>query len=298
MSRGMTSGFSELSFRNGDRLNLYARDYAPSAPSEKAPVICLHGLTRNSKDFEELAPRIAALGRRVLVMDVRGRGRSDYDSVSARYAPPTYAGDVVAWMDHLKLPPALFVGTSMGGIITMIVAALAPARVVAAVLNDIGPRMEQAALDRIAAFVGKSSQPAANWAEAAMRCKLVNGLAFPGAGDAFWMTVARRTYVERNGGVELDYDPSIAAPFTHAYSDPNKKTPAPDLTPFFDALAQKPLLAVRGGVSDLLSADGLAYMQSRAPQMRTVTVPDVGHAPYMTEPSAWQAIETFLRDAP
>ncbi|MET0545271.1 MAG: alpha/beta hydrolase [Caulobacterales bacterium] len=293
------TGFSELFFRNGDRLNLYARDYPASGiASGKAPVICLHGLTRNSKDFEELAPRIAALGRRVVVMDVRGRGRSEYDSMPARYVPPTYAGDGAAWMEDLKIPRAVFVGTSMGGIITMILSALAPGRVAGAVLNDIGPRLEQAALDRIALYVGKPLPPAADWVEAAQRCKAVNGLAFPDESDAFWMTFARRTYVERDGGVALDYDPAIAAPFAHTYSDQAKKTPAPDLTPFFDALAKKPLLTIRGEISDLFSADGLAYMQSRAPQMRTAIVPNVGHAPYMTEPAAWQAIRAFLQDAP
>jgi pimeloyl-ACP methyl ester carboxylesterase len=299
MSDGaVSSEFVERTFRNGDRLNLYGRDYAPAAGgAEKLPAICLHGLTRNSKDFEELAPRIAALGRRVIVLDMRGRGRSDYDPVPARYAPPTYVGDVAAWMENLKIPTAVFVGTSMGGIITMILSALQPSHVGGAVLNDIGPQLQQPALDRIASYVGKPIPPAADWDEAARRCKNVNGHAFPTETEEFWKTFARRTYVERNGGIELDYDPAIAAPFAVSYSSPNK-TPAPDLTPFFDAVAKTPLLVVRGGVSDLLSADNLAYMQSRAPTMRSVIVPDVGHAPYMTEPAAWAAVASFLQDAP
>ncbi len=287
-------GFQELTFRTSDGIDLYARDYAPhGAPSSKPPVICLHGLTRNSRDFEDFAPKVAALGRRVFALDMRGRGRSGYDPNPARYAPPVYAGDVGGFLAQQNAPSAVFVGTSMGGLITMLLAAMSPDLVAGAVLNDVGPKLEQAALDRIAAYVGAQTAPAKDWVEAAQRCKDVNGRAFPNADDAFWLAFARRTQVERDGGVVWDYDPNIGAPFKQDYSKTEER-PAFDLTPYFDALARKPLLAVRGGISDLLSADGLEFMRGRAPAMRAVEVANVGHAPFLTEPEAWAAVEAFL----
>lgn len=290
----MNGGFQEISFRTADGLDLYARDYAAQGPdSGKPPVLCLHGLTRNSRDFEDFAPKVAALGRRVLAIDVRGRGRSGYDPNPARYAPPVYAGDVGAFLTAQNIPSAVFVGTSMGGLITMLLAAMAPNLIAGAVLNDVGPKLEQAALDRIGAYVGAPNPPAKDWAEAARRCELINGRAFPNGDEDFWLAFARRTHVERDGGIVWDYDPNIAAPFKQDYAKTEER-PAFDLNPFFDALAKKPLLAVRGGISDLLSAEGLDFMRARAPALRTVEVTNVGHAPFLTEPEAWAAVAAFL----
>jgi len=290
----MSGGFQEIIFRTVDGLDLYARDYALlGAVSGKAPVLCLHGLTRNSRDFEDFAPKVAAMGRRVLALDMRGRGRSSYDSNPARYAPPVYAGDVGAFLAAHNIASAVFVGTSMGGLITMLLAAMAPNLIAGAVLNDVGPKLEQAALDRIASYVGLAPPPAKTWAEAARRCEIINSRAFPNADEEFWLAFARRTHRERDGGIVWDYDPNIAAPFKQDYSK-SEERPAFDITPYFDALAQKPLLAVRGGLSDLLSVEGLEFMRARAPALKTATVSDVGHAPFLTEPAAWAAVEDFL----
>ena len=290
----MSGGVQEVTFRTSDGIDLYARDYAAQgAVSGKAPVLCLHGLTRNSRDFEDFAPKVAALGRRVLAMDVRGRGRSGYDPNPARYVPPVYAGDVGAFLAAQNIPSAVFVGTSMGGLITMLLAAMAPNLIAGAVLNDVGPKLEQAALDRIGAYVGVKNPPAKDWAEAARRCEVINSRAFPDADEAFWLAFARRTHAQRENGIVWDYDPNIAAPFKQDYSKTEEK-PAFDLAPYFDALAQKPLLAVRGGISDLLSAEGLDFMRARAPNMRTAEVANVGHAPFLTEPEAWAAVAAFL----
>lgn len=290
----MIGGFQDITFRTSDGIDLYARDYAAQgADSGKPPVLCLHGLTRNSRDFEDFAPKVAALGRRVLALDVRGRGRSGYDPNPARYVPPVYAGDVGAFLAAQNIPSAVFVGTSMGGLITMLLAAMAPNLIAGAVLNDVGPKLEQAALDRIGAYVGVKNPPAKDWAEAARRCEVINSRAFPDADEAFWLAFARRTHAQRENGIVWDYDPNIAAPFKQDYSKTEEK-PAFDLTPYFDALAQKPLLAVRGGISDLLSAEGLDFMRARAPHMRTVEVTNVGHAPFLTEPEAWAAVAAFL----
>jgi pimeloyl-ACP methyl ester carboxylesterase len=292
----MSGDFQEITFRMADGVDLYARDYAPQGEaSGKPPVLCLHGLTRNSRDFEDFAPKVAALGRRVLAMDMRGRGRSGHDPNPARYVPPVYAGDVGAFLTAQNISGAVFVGTSMGGLITMLLAAMAPNLVAGAVLNDVGPRLEQAALDRIGSYVGAPNPPAKDWAEAARRCELINSGAFPNADETFWLAFARRTHAQREEGIVWDYDPDIAAPFKQDYAKTQERS-AFDLTPYFDALARKPLLTVRGGISDLLSADGLNFMRARAPNMRAVEVADVGHAPFLTEPQAWAAVAAFLAE--
>src|SRR6185295_16820883 len=147
---GTIGGFEERVVATVDGLALYARDYPPLEPTTGLPVICLHGLTRNSRDFEVIAPRIAALGRRVIVPDMRGRGKSANDPDPAHYVPAVYAQDVLKMMDTLSIPQAVFVGTSMGGIITMVMATIAPDRIAGSVLNDVGPKLSADGLSRIA----------------------------------------------------------------------------------------------------------------------------------------------------
>src|SRR6185295_1147552 len=163
---GTIGGFEERIVATVDGLALYARDYAPLAPVTGLPVVCLHGVARNARDFEVIAPRIAALGRRVIAPDMRGRGKSANDPDPVHYVPTVYAQDVVSLLDKLEIPQAVFVGTSMGGIVTMVIAMTAPARVAASVLNDIGPKMDGEGLKRIASYVGRV-RPVANWDEAA-----------------------------------------------------------------------------------------------------------------------------------
>lgn len=282
----------EHTVRSADGLGLFVREYPGELPAQGhvdlgAPVLCLHGLTRNSRDFEVVAPRIAALGRRVIAMDVRGRGRSDWDAEPARYQPLTYAQDALRVLDHLGVDRAVWLGTSMGGLISMVAAATASARVAGAILNDIGPALDPRGIARIAGYVGKL-EPQANWADAAQAVKGMNGAAFPAAEDAFWLTTAQRTFRARSDGrLEPDYDPAIAATI-------NPNAPPADLMPLFDALIAIPLLVLRGSLSDILSRDGVAAMQARKPDLEAAEVPGVGHAPTLEEPSAWLPIVDFL----
>ena len=286
-------GFEERFWSSADGLNLFARDYAGASGPAKLPVICIHGLTRNSRDFEAVAPWIAERGRRVLAVDVRGRGRSDYDPNPLQYLPPTYAGDVLTLMGQAGIARALFVGTSMGGLITMTLAAMNPAAVAGAVLNDVGPELSPVGLGRIMGYVGEQ-KPITSWDQAAAFAASINGVAFPGHGPEDWMSFARRIFREDERGLALDYDPAITAPFKAAPTGP-----APDLWPFFAGLANgRPTLLVRGGISDLIDADIAGRMRAAAPAMAYAEVAEVGHAPMLTEPEARAALERFLAEAP
>jgi pimeloyl-ACP methyl ester carboxylesterase len=286
--------YSDITWRSADGLTLHARDYA--ADGGKAPVICIHGLTRNSKDFEELAPLIQATGRRVIAVDVRGRGESDRDPNPANYHGGVYAQDAVSLLDHLHIPKAIFIGTSMGGLITMILASFAPEVIAGAVLNDIGPELAPAGVARITGYVGQAG-PVATWAEAADYAKSVNGPAFPDLPDTDWDAFARRIFREEDGRPVLDYDPAIALAFR---PDPDAPAPPqPDIWPLFRALTKdRPILLIRGALSDLLDETTAAKMREAAPEMAYAEVPRVGHAPMLTEPQAWAAIQSFLARVP
>ena len=285
-------GYEERVIATVDGLALYAHDYHPLAPETGAPVIFLHGLTRNSRDFEIIAPRIAALGRRVIVPDMRGRGKSASDPDPAHYVPAVYAQDVLKLLNDLGIAKAVFIGTSMGGLITLVIAATAPDRIAASVLNDVGPQVNTSGLSRIAAYVG-NVQPVATLQEAAEAIRATNGAAFPDRldDDAFWLAFARRTFRARDDGqFELDYDPHIAL----AFADFDPDAPAPDLMPYFQALAKKPVLSVRGEHSDILTPDGVARMRTAGDRVEAVSVEGIGHAPMLDEPDAWDAILDFL----
>jgi pimeloyl-ACP methyl ester carboxylesterase len=270
-----------------DGLRLHYRDY-PGSP-DKVPLLCLHGLTRNARDFAELAERYAP-GRRVLALDFRGRGASDYDPNSARYNPLSYAGDVIQLLDALTIPQAVFVGTSLGGLVTMVIAATSPQRIAGAILNDVGPDVDPGGIERILSYVGKDLR-FANWDGAANAIKANQKGAFERYAHDDWVRMAKRNCREENGEIRFDYDMAIAEPF---------KTvgPAPqvDLWPLFAALGQKPLLVIRGEKSDLLTAATATKMVEVAPAMTLATVPGVGHAPELNEPEAVAAIDRFLAD--
>ncbi len=292
---GTIGGFEERIVATVDGLALYARDYAPLMPATGLPVICLHGLTRNSRDFEIVAPRIAALGRRVIAPDMRGRGKSANDPDPAHYAPSVYAQDVVSLLDKLDIAEAVFIGVSMGGIITMVVAMIAPARVAASVLNDVGPKLEADGLKRIASYVGRV-RPLPNWDAAAAAVREIALQAYPQRADDkdFWLAFAHRTFRQREDGqVEADYDPHIAL----AFADIEHAPPA-DLTPLFQGLIQKPMLSVRGALSDILTPEVVAQMRAMKPDLVAVDIPDIGHAPLLDEPAAWDALLDFLAGAP
>ena len=288
------NGFDEREWRSRDGLCLYTRDYPGASGGCRLPVICLHGLTRNSKDFEEVAPRLAAGGRRVLVPDVRGRGRSDRDPDPQRYHPKVYARDVLALMDSLGIARAVFVGTSMGGLITMAVAAIRSRAVAATILNDVGPEVGKAGIERILSYAGK---PAVieTWQDAADYVRRTNAVAFPRYSAAEWTAFARRTFRDQSGAPALDYDPAIATPLGKG----PPKTRSVLATLLFRRLARKrPTLLVRGELSDLTTAEIASRMKRLAPSMREIVIPGVGHAPMLTEPEAVRAIDEFLESVP
>lgn len=270
-----------------DGLKLHYRDYA--GRDDRPPVLCLHGLTRNARDFEALADRIAG-DWRVVIPDFRGRGLSEYDAVSSRYVPPTYAADILQLLDELAIPEAVFVGTSLGGIVTMIVAGFAPQRIAGAVLNDVGPALEKAGLDRIRSYVGHALL-FGDWEEATDKLSTRHAEAHPAYGRDGWLRYAKRVAHETSQGIEFDYDMAIAEPFM-AMED--KDAAAVDAWPLFAGLTGKPLLILRGEHSDLFSAETAERMRDSIPGAELAIVPNVGHAPDLTEPESVAAIDRLL----
>lgn len=291
----MTQTWNERRWISPDGLSLFARDYAAAAGPARLPVIAIHGLTRNSADFGAIAPLIAQSGRRVLAVDVRGRGRSDRAPDPMTYQPVNYAHDVLALMEQAGIARAVFLGTSMGGLITMALAALRSKVIAAAIINDVGPEVAKEGLARIAAYSGQPVDTP-TWAEAAAYVKQHNAVAFPHYTDADWDAFARRVFrIGSEGSPELDYDPDIAVPIRAA----GAKALVPNLWPMFGRLTRaRPVLLVRGETSDLLSPAIAAKMRKRAPKMDFVEVPGVGHAPMLDEPEAKAAIFPFLGELP
>jgi pimeloyl-ACP methyl ester carboxylesterase len=284
------SAFVDLTWRGEGGLALYARDYAGSGGPARSPVICIHGLTRNSGDFEEVAPWIAAQGRRVIAIDVRGRGRSERDPDPRRYHPKVYAQDVLQLLDDAGIARAVFIGTSMGGIITMAIALKRLGAIGAAVLNDVGPMISMKGLERIKNYVGKG-RPLDSWEDAAAYIKSINESAFPENTMADWMVWAKRTFREEGGRIVLDYDPQIAAAIQGAKLKPTSLV----ARLLYRRLARnRPTLLIRGANSDIVGPGEAQYMQRSAPDLKYAEVPGVGHAPMLTEPAARAALSSFL----
>lgn len=276
-----------------DGLMLYARDYGDPGQGQdqgqpgRPPILCLPGLTRNSRDFAGLAEHLAP-AHRVVVAEQRGRGRSAYDPDPARYQPMTYVGDMAALLDHLGIGRAIVIGTSLGGIMAMIMTATMPERIAAAVINDVGPVIDPGGLERIKSYVGKLAPPR-DWAEAETQTRMINAGIFPDFSDSEWRTFTRGLYREDDQGVPVaDYDPLIAVGVAQGTAAP------PDLWPLFETLKAVPTLAIRGEHSDLLSGKTFAEMQRRHPAMIAVTIPNRGHAPTLTEPASIAVIDAFL----
>lgn len=277
-------------YESSDGLRLYARDY-PCRATEKgnsATVLCMHGLTRNSADFDGLAGHLCS-DYRVLSVDQRGRGRSDYDSVVANYTPLTYVQDMFGLLDRLQVSEVILVGTSMGGLMSFIMAAMQPARVSAMVINDIGPEVDQRGLDRINAYVGKS-KPVSNWAEAVAQVRSIAAVAFPDFTEEQWQDFARDVYREDNGIPVLAYDPAISQPM----NDANAGAVPPDLWPVFESVVKFPMLVIRGESSDILSRECIEQMRDRKRDLQVAEIPQRGHAPTLNEPASRAAIDRFL----
>lgn len=286
-----STSFQERRWTSRDGLSLYARDYPGSGDEPGLPVICLHGLTRNSKDFEDVAPLIAGWGRRVIVADVRGRGQSDRDPHPNNYQPKIYARDVVEMMAKLEIPRAVFLGTSMGGLITMTMMAVRPKAVAAAILNDVGPAIAPEGIARILSYAGKPVE-IRDWDDAAAYVRRTNVVALPHFADADWHRFALRTFRQGPDGPMLDYDPAIAVPLTN----PIPRSAGWIAGLLFRLLARRrPTLMLRGETSDIVSRPIADRMQRMAPKMQRVDVPGVGHAPTLAEPEAVDAIRNFLR---
>lgn len=285
------STFSEIRYTSTDGLALYARDYASHSGPARLPVICIHGLTRNSGDFDELAPWIASQGRRVIAVDVRGRGKSARDPNPAHYQPLVYAGDIVKLAHDLGIERAVFIGTSMGGIIMMTLALRKSGLISAAILNDVGPILSEKGLARIAGYAGKAIQPC-SWDEATEYIKNINESAFPENTMEEWGKWAQRAFAENpQGDLVMRYDPNIAQPI---HSGKLKSQSLMSKYAFRRLARKRPTLLVRGALSDLVEAEQFSYMKKAAPNMLYAEVPNVGHAPMLTEPPAREAIRTFL----
>jgi pimeloyl-ACP methyl ester carboxylesterase len=248
----------------------------------------MHGLSRNSADFADLAD-ILATERRVIVAEQRGRGRSDYDSNPANYTPQTYVQDMFRLLDTLAIRRTALIGTSMGGLMAFLMASLQPQRIAGMVINDIGPVIDPAGLERIQRYVGRV-EPARTWDEAVARTREINGEAFPDYSDEDWLHFARALYVERDGVPVLAYDPAIS----QAMGDADSGAVPPDLWPLFEAIAATPMLLIRGELSDILAPDCVARMQALDDDLVVAQVPRVGHAPTLVEPAALTAIQAFL----
>ena len=289
------STFVEVTCRGKGGLALYARDYAGSGGPARCPVVCIHGLTRNSADFEEVAPWIAARGRRVIAVDIRGRGRSARDPDRKRYNPAVYAADVLTLLDEAGIARAVFIGTSMGGIITMVIAWKRLRAIAAAVLNDVGPVISMTGLNRIAGYVGKG-QPVQSWDDAAAYMKSINEAAFPALSMADWHVWARRAFrMGDDGRLTPDYDPQIATAVQGAKLRPTSLA----ARLLYRRLARnRPTLLIRGAQSDIVGAPEAAYMRKAAPGLQYVEVPGVGHAPTLSEPAAQSALSSFLAGVP
>lgn len=278
-------------WRSNDGLRLHAREYGQA--NDRLPVVCIPGLTRNARDFEEVAPWIATRGRRVLAVDLRGRAGSDRDP-QRRYNPRVYADDMLALLASIGAPKAVFLGTSLGGLVAMTLAARKPDAIGGAILNDVGPKVAKAGLLRIRSYVGKGA-PVHTWEDAAAYAKRTNGIAFPHYSDEAWAALARRTFRDDNGRPVLDYDPSI-------FSPPNRFLvwlAQPLVWAAFRKLAKAgPLALIHGEISDVIEASTVERMKAIAPHMQVAAVPGVGHAPMLDEPAARDALAAFLDGAP
>lgn len=282
----MAAAYTDGYWWSNDGLRLHYRDYA--GDPDKAPVLCIPGLTRNARDFGAVAERLAG-GRRVLVVELRGRGESAYAADPMSYVPLTYMQDVRALVESLGLERIVAFGTSLGGIVTMLLSATAPDLIAGALLNDIGPEIEPAGVARIASYVGRA-QSHATWLHAARALADAQRDIYPDYDLERWLSYAKRLYRLTPGGrVVLDYDMKIAEPFRITGGSSGF-----DLWPAFSSLAGKPVTLVRGALSDLISAETVAAMRARVPDLAVATVPHVGHAPVLDEPEAVSAIDELL----
>jgi len=273
-----------------DGLRLHVRCYG-RASAAGIPVVCLPGLARTAADFDALATELSRDGphpRRVIALDYRGRGLSQYDRDPANYSLPVELADVLAVVTALEAFPAVFIGTSRGGILTMLLAAVRPSAIAGAVLNDIGPVIEPQGLMRIKSYVGKLPQPR-TFAEGAEILRRLFHSQFPRLGPDDWLAAAHRMFKEENGLLVTTYDPKLATTLAGV----DLERPIANLWKEFDALTYVPVMVIRGANSDILSASTVAQMKARHPALETIEVPDQGHAPLLAEADTISLIARF-----
>src|SRR5450755_2268182 len=282
----MNVNASDYFYDSADGLRLYCRAYAAQR-ADRVPVLCLPGLTRNSRDFAALAIHISRQ-REVLAADLRGRGRSAWDPDPSHYQLSTYVQDAWSLLDSLRVSRVIVVGTSLGALMGMAMAAFKPERLAGVVLNDAGPEIDPAGLRRIAGYAGKLP-PVSNWAEAAAQAKSVYGNALPGLTDADWLDFAHRGYRENAAGIPVpDMDPKVGDAFKNPPAAPT------DLWPLYAQIKGVPMLVIRGALSDLLSAATVARMARGKPDLQHITVANRGHTPLLNEPECLAAIDAFV----
>jgi pimeloyl-ACP methyl ester carboxylesterase len=287
---GTASAYREQRWTSADGLELYCRIYDATAASKtaRAPaVVCLPGLTRNSRDFEALAPHLAARYR-VICPDLRGRGFSARDPQWQNYHPGTYLADLQQLLQVLGLARVAIIGTSLGGLLGMMLGVAAPERLAGLVLNDVGAEVDPKGIERIRSYTGLLP-PVSTWDEAVQQYRAVNGEAWPDLADAAWSKLVHRSYrADDAGKPALDFDPRIG--------DALRAAPPPPggFWPVFDRLASIPMLVIHGALSDILSVATLERMQREKPDLERVTVGNRGHVPLLDEPEALTAIDRFL----
>ena len=290
-SRAMQNGASSTYITAPDGLKLHARCYGRrTAPA--TTVVCLPGLARTAADFEALASALAHEGphsRRVLALDYRGRGLSDYDRDPAHYSFPVELADVLAVITALDALPAIFIGTSRGGILAMLLAAVRPTAIAGVVLNDIGPVIEPQGLMRIKTYVGKLPEPR-NFEEGAEILRRLFHGQFPKLGPADWLASAHNAFKEEKGRMVPTYDVKLAT----AMQGIDLERPIPPLWKEFDALARVPMMVIRGANSDILSSATVDAMRARRTALETLEVPDQGHAPLLAEADTIARIVEFV----
>jgi pimeloyl-ACP methyl ester carboxylesterase len=271
---------------SNDGLRLHYREY--SGPADKPPILCIPGLTRTARDFEGVAERLAG-DWRLICVELRGRGDSAYAKDPMSYVPLTYLQDIEALIRELALDRFVLFGTSLGGLITMLLAMTDNKRLAGALLNDIGPVLETGGIEHIRSYVGRS-QSWPTWLHAARAIGEAQRDRYPHWDLDQWLGYAKRLCkLNASGRIVLDYDMRIAEPFKMPGGDTGF-----DLWQAFAGLDGVPSLVVHGELSDLLTTDTVAKMKAANPALESVTVPGVGHAPTLDEPEAVEAIDRLL----
>ena len=285
MTEDAMTDYDDVYFTNADGLQQHYRLY-DRAGGGAPTVLCLPGLTRNARDFAHVADQLAGRCRMVLV-EQRGRGLSAWDPQPERYAPPAYVADMFALLDHLGLDSVHVIATSLGGLMTMLMQAARPGVIKTAVINDIGPHIEAAGIEKIKGYVGGGA-PRRTWDEAVAAVKTIAGDVYPDFDADQWMAFTKRLYTEKDGSIVLDYDPALANNFRQ-----DTDNAAPELWPVFEPMKTVPTLVTRGALSDILSADTLDKMQAEHPDLAALTLPRIGHAPILDEPEVVAALEDW-----